>query len=85
VRPNPFSLGTQIEYMLPQAGHVQLRIYDPAGRKVRTLVDQWAEPHQQAAAWDGRDATGAPVPAGAYFLRLEANGEVRTAKLTLTR
>jgi hypothetical protein len=35
--------------------------------------------------WDGRDATGAPVPAGAYFLRLEANGEVRTTKLTLTR
>jgi len=84
-RPNPFSPGTQIEYVVPRAGHVRLTIYDAAGRQVTTLVDEWVEAYRQVAAWDGRDMTGSALPAGAYFIRLEAGGEVRTTKVTLTR
>ena len=42
--PNPFNPGTTIQYSLPAAGAVSLKIYDMAGQVVRQLVDQ----HQNA-------------------------------------
>lgn len=38
--PNPFSDKTLIKYSIPQAGDVMLRVYDSAGRPVKTLVDE---------------------------------------------
>jgi hypothetical protein len=35
--------------------------------------------------WDGRDEAGHQVPAGVYFYRLEAGGEVLTRKLLVIR
>ncbi|MGH2571085.1 MAG: FlgD immunoglobulin-like domain containing protein, partial [bacterium] len=88
--PNPFRPSTSIAFGIPDAGNVHLRIFDTAGRLVRTLVDEpraagrWAEP------WDGRDAAGRPVAAGVYLYRLEASGEGgrsvdETRKMTLLR
>jgi photosystem II stability/assembly factor-like uncharacterized protein len=37
--PNPFKSKTTISYTLPHVGNVVLRIYDPAGRPVKTLVN----------------------------------------------
>jgi hypothetical protein len=76
--PNPFSRQTVIRYELPQASHVELRIYDVTGRRVKDLVDGPLEAGRQAGIWDGRDNAGAPVPAGVYFYRLETH-EVATA------
>ena len=64
---------------------MRLAIYDVAGWRVVTLVDAQVESGRRAAAWDGRDETGAPVAAGVYFARLEAGGEVASRKLVLKR
>lgn len=37
--PNPFAARTTLRYTLPRRGRAVLRIYDLAGRPVRTLVD----------------------------------------------
>jgi len=60
---------------------VRLVLVDVAGRRVRTLVDETlaAGPHE--LAWDGRDAGGAPAPAGLYWARLDAGGEHATRRL----
>lgn len=80
-RPNPFGLTTTIAWMLPRNGRVRLRIVDPQGRDVATLVDgvRVAGPH--AAVWQGRGAAGARVPAGLYFAVLEHGGESQSVRV----
>ncbi len=45
--PNPFNPQTTIAYTLPEAGRVNLRVYDAAGRMIKALVDadETAGPH----------------------------------------
>jgi len=69
--PNPFNGSTRIEYSLPKRGRVRVAVYDPAGRRVRTLfeAEQAAGPHR--VDWDGRDGLNRAAASGVYFCRLE--------------
>jgi hypothetical protein len=84
-RPNPSGGGTRAPFALPRATHVRLRVLDVRGHLVRTLVDEMRSAGQNAATWDGRDQSGRPVASGVYFLRLDADGEVHTAKAVVLR
>ncbi len=71
-RPNPFLQNTRIRYHLESPAQIDLRIYDIAGRLVRTLARRTevrAGPHEML--WDGLDTSGRPTAAGQYFFRLE--------------
>lgn len=83
--PNPFNPLTRLDFTIAQAGPVRLRIYDPAGRLVSTLVEESlaAGPHQ--AVWDGRDSSGRPAPAGIYLYQLEAGDFTSTRRMTLVK
>jgi hypothetical protein len=85
-RPNPCRGTTTIHYAVPVAAEVTLRVYDVAGRRVRTLCRGPHPAGRFAATWRGRNDGGAPVAAGVYFYRLETTaGEPRTRKLVLVR
>jgi nitrous oxidase accessory protein NosD len=73
-RPNPFNPRTEIAFDLPATGRATLRIYDPAGRLVCTLLDADLPAGPGAVTWDGRDAAGRAVAAGAYLYRLTFAG-----------
>jgi hypothetical protein len=71
--PNPTS--TLATIYLPAFGRkllpgAQLTIYDVSGRRVRRI----AADGNGTVVWNLATATGAPVAAGAYFLRLEEAG-----------
>jgi hypothetical protein len=83
--PNPFNPKTEIRFRLAGDGPVTLRVYDLAGRLVRTLVDGPAEGGLHAVAWDGRDDTGRDQPSGAYFYRLSGDRADQTGKMMLVR
>lgn len=83
--PNPFRELTRIGFDLPRAGDVRLVVFDVGGRTVRELVRGNLEAGAHDAAWNGRDESGAPLPSGVYFYRLEAPDGVRTGKAALTR
>lgn len=56
-------------------------VYDLGGRKLHGFDGVKA----REVFWDGRDASGALVRPGMYFVRVEANGHVRTMRVALLR
>jgi predicted outer membrane repeat protein len=86
--PNPFNPSTRITYSIPnrvESSPVTLRIYDAAGRLLRTLVDDEQRQGTYSVTWDGRNRCGDPVAAGIYFYRLTLDGEKRTRQFVLVR
>jgi hypothetical protein len=84
-RPNPFSSGTSIEYVLPKEMKVTLGIYDISGRLVRTLLRGAESAGARRVVWDGRDEKGRSVAAGVYFYKLEGPEESLTRKSLFLR
>ena len=85
--PNPFNPTTSISYSFRESGRVQLRVYDVAGRLVRTLVDDFQPARGQGytVVWDGRSDAGQSVATGVYFYRLETPGFSETRKMVLLK
>jgi hypothetical protein len=83
--PNPARGGVTLDYALPVAGLVRAHVSDLAGRRVAELTSGIVSPGGHSLRWDGRDASGAPVPAGIYFIRVEALGRSRAQRFALVR
>ena len=78
--PNPFNPTTSIEYALPHAGYVSLRVYNVLGEGVATLVDGQQAAGTLKTTWDASH-----MPSGVYFYRLTAGEYVQTRKMVLMR
>jgi hypothetical protein len=78
--PNPFNPTTQIEYQLPVAAHVTLKVYDVLGREVATLVNEIQDAGVYLATFDGTR-----LASGVYFYRLTASGKDQVRKMLLTK
>ena len=83
--PNPARGAALLRYTLPSAALVRLALFDLAGRRVRVLEEGGRSAGEHAARFDGSDADGRAVPAGLYFLRLEAGGRSATTRLVIAR
>jgi len=78
--PNPFNPATTIEYGLPSASRVELRLYDILGREVATLVNEVQTPGYHTVRFD---ASG--LASGVYFYRLRAGEFTQTKRMLLLR
>jgi len=77
---------TEIRFDLAQSGRVALRIYDVAGRLVRTMIDKdMAAGRGYKEVWNGLDDQNQRVASGMYFYRLDAAGETLTKKMVVMR
>ena len=45
--PNPFNGSTEIGFVLPRSGEVELAVYNAVGQKIATLVDRWLQAGSQ--------------------------------------
>ena len=63
----------------------EVALFDPAGRRIRTLVSQAFTAGAQSSSWDGRDDAGRPVASGIYFLRALTGGAETRIKLPVVR
>ncbi len=82
VAPNP-TLGSRaslVSFTLPQAGRVELDVFDLRGARVRSLLDQTLSAGRASMAWDGTDDNGRVVASGVYFVALRFGGRVARAK-----
>jgi hypothetical protein len=83
--PNPFNPTTTISYNLPQSGHVTLDVYNIAGQKVRSLIDQHQDAGTQTVVWDGQDENSNSVASGIYFYRISTEEFSATRKMVLLK
>jgi hypothetical protein len=90
--PNPFNPSTIINYQLPKAGNVTLKVFDVLGREVATLVDEYRNAGTYEVEFNlsaGRQGTAS----GIYFYQLKAGdpstgsgqGYVETKKMILLK
>jgi hypothetical protein len=67
---------TNIDFSLPDASHVDVAVFDVAGRRVATLAEGRFEAGVHTVRWDARNAA-----AGVYFCRFQAGGDVATQRM----
>ena len=72
--PNPAVRGTRLAFSLAEAADVRLKVYDTQGRLVIAWREEMLPAGSHAIAWDLRNSTGRDIPAGLYFVQLEALG-----------
>ena len=82
-RPNPFSLGTDIQFDLPVAAHVKLDVFDVQGRRVRTVVNGDFAAGSHSVRWNRLDASEGAVMPGVYLYRIEAGNFKVQKKMVL--
>jgi hypothetical protein len=85
--PNPFNPVTKIRYSIEMQGPVSLKIYDVAGRLIKTLVNEIQQPNSSgySVRWDGTNTAGMPVSSGIYFFKINTKNFSRTKKMVLLK
>ena len=77
--PNPFNPNTTIQFQLPAASHMSLKIYNLDGQLIKTLISEQMTAGNHNVNWDGTNDLGIKVGSGLYFYRIQA-GRFTTAR-----
>jgi hypothetical protein len=85
VHPNPFTGKTEISFAMSGRADVDVTIFDPSGRRVRTLHKGLLETGDVRLTWDGRDEAGHSVRPGHYFVLVVASDRTTARKITLLK
>ena len=67
LHPNPFRETAYLEFSLKAAAHTEIALYDPEGKKIRSLLREKLSPGLHMLELDG-----SPLGSGMYFLRVQA-------------
>lgn len=78
--PNPFNPQTTIQFGLPEAAAVTVRVYDMTGRQVMELVNGTLEAGVHEVQLDASH-----LPSGSYLYRLSTPAGVQTKMMTLLK
>lgn len=78
--PNPFNAQTTISFTLPQAGNVNLALYDIAGRLVESVADSYYPAGRHSIIYDA-----SMLSTGIYFYRLICSDKTQIGKMTLIK
>jgi hypothetical protein len=78
--PNPFNPSTRINYSIPTASKVVIKIYDVTGKEIATLVNS-----EKAAGTYTVSFNAKQLASGVYYYRLTANNYTATKKFILLK
>jgi photosystem II stability/assembly factor-like uncharacterized protein len=78
--PNPFNPSTSIEFSIPQASFVELKVFDVLGNEVVTL----AKKNYPAGTYK-TDFNADDLPSGMYIARMTAKNFIQTKKMLLLK
>lgn len=86
VSSNPFGALTRVSFSIARPSPVTLRVYDAAGRMVRTLLSDVAfETGTHQVTWDGLDESGVALHSGLFFVRLETRQGSQSGRIVRVR
>lgn len=78
--PNPFNSSAVINYSVPRASFVSLKIFDILGNEIATLVNE----EKPKGSYEIKFEAG-EFPSGVYFYRLQAGSFIESKKLILMK
>ncbi|MDP4267580.1 MAG: T9SS type A sorting domain-containing protein [Bacteroidota bacterium] len=78
IYPNPFANKTNLEYIVNEAGNVEIAVYDLLGNKIEELIKEWKEEGNYNIYWSGKE-----FEAGIYFIEMKTNNEKILKKVVL--
>lgn len=78
--PNPFNPTTIINYRMPEAGRVSLKIFDLLGREIALLADGYMEAGTHSVRFDGTN-----LSSGIYVYQLVSGNMTMTRKMILSK
>jgi len=84
-QPNPFTRETRLVLDPWPDAPLSIRVYDSAGRCVRTLPDDCRSGGVRVVSWDGMDDRGMIQRSGIYFVRIQAAGAATERSVLLLR
>ncbi|MCD4773742.1 MAG: T9SS type A sorting domain-containing protein [Bacteroidales bacterium] len=79
--PNPFTSSTVISYIIPCETKVILSVYNLAGQKVNTIVDQFEGAGTKSVSWNGSNVNGQRLDPGVYIYRLQVGNKVQSKRM----
>ncbi len=80
--PNPFATSAEVRLRLAGEDPYHVGVYSASGRSVRHLASGSGS-GELRVVWDGRDASGAAVPSGIYWIRAQQGTEAGGARVLL--
>ncbi|MBS4033363.1 MAG: T9SS type A sorting domain-containing protein [Ignavibacterium sp.] len=78
--PNPFNPSTVIRFGIPEAGFVNLKVYNSLGQEVATLVNDFVNAGGYEVSFDASN-----LSSGIYFYTITANNFSTTKKMMLVK
>jgi hypothetical protein len=84
-QPIPFRCSARIGFELSEAAHVEVEVFDVAGRLLADLAGGSFGAGGHQLSWSGRSDQGLAMPAGVYFVRVKAGGDAVIQKTVLAR
>ena len=83
--PNPFNPTTTLEFEIPAAMGVTIKIFNTLGQEVRTLVNETRHAGMNRVEWDGRNNSGQKVASGLYIYSMRAGKYRQSRRMTLLK
>jgi len=78
--PNPFNPSTRIQFEIPAASLVSLKVFDVTGKEVASLVDGIQQSGRHEVTFDA-----SALSSGTYFYRMAAAGRIATGRMILLK
>ncbi|MBV6477607.1 MAG: hypothetical protein HGGPFJEG_00346 [Ignavibacteria bacterium] len=79
--PNPFNPTTTINFSIPFASNVTIKVYNALGKEVSELVNEFKNPGNYSVDF----TAGSDLSSGIYYYTLKADNFVQTKKLMLVK
>ena len=83
--PNPFNPSAKIDIEIPDAGIVQIIIYDILGRIVLDHKKEFPSAGKYQFVWNPRTTSGNSLSTGTYIVTIRNQNNINTQKITFLK